>query len=156
MTHWKKREHARIDRTAERVVAVEDGELPPPKPVVFIAGPFRGPTPWAVEQNVRVAEETALEVWRGESGYALCPHTNTRHFDGAAPDAIWLAGTQELLFRADAVLLSTADWWASSGTRAEIDLARELGIPVFSLIEELEKWAAGQSAFDYDGRRING
>ena len=57
--------------------------------VVYVAGPFRGPNAWEIEENIRRAERLALEVWR--LGCAcLCPHTNTRFFQGAAPDAVWV------------------------------------------------------------------
>jgi nucleoside 2-deoxyribosyltransferase len=103
--------------------------------VVYIAGPFRGANAWEIEQNIRRAEELALEAWR--SGFAvICPHTNTRFFQGAAEDRIWLDGDLEILRRCDAVLL-TADWERSSGARAEVDVARALGIPVFCALGEL-------------------
>ena len=57
--------------------------------VVYIAGPFRGPNAWEIEQNIRRAESLALEVWRAGAA-ALCPYTNTRFFQGAAPDDVWL------------------------------------------------------------------
>lgn len=110
--------------------------------VVFIAGPFRGPTPWDVAQNVRRAEEVGLEVaMRG--GMPLIPHANTALFDKQLTDDFWLAGTQELLRRCDAVML-VPDWERSSGTRAEIELAMELGMPVFECWSSLERWLTSQ------------
>lgn len=106
--------------------------------VVYVAGPFRGPNAWEIEQNIRRAEELALEVWK--LGVAvLCPHTNTRFFQGAADDSIWLEGDLELLKRCDAVIL-TKDWERSSGARAEVERARELGIPVCQTVEQLQAW----------------
>lgn len=97
--------------------------------VLYIAGPFRGPNAWEVEQNIRRAEALALEAWR--AGFAvLCPHTNTRFFDGAADDDVWLRGDLELLMRCDAVLL-TPDWARSDGARVERAFATGLGIPVY-------------------------
>ena len=103
--------------------------------VVYIAGPFRGKSSWDVEQNIRRAETLALEVWR-LGAVALCPHTNTRFFDGAADDRIWLDGDMELLKRCDAVLL-TADWARSTGASAEKEHAHAIGVPVLFSIEEL-------------------
>ncbi len=104
--------------------------------VVYIAGPFRGKSSWDIEQNIRRAEELALEVWR--AGYAcLCPHTNTRFFQGAADDHYWLDGDLEMLARCDAVLL-TPDWARSSGARAEAAQADRLGIPVFESLDALK------------------
>lgn len=105
--------------------------------VVYIAGPFRGPNSWEIECNIRRAEELALSAWR--AGYAvICPHTNTRFFQGAGPDQIWLEGDIEILRRCDAVLL-TEDWQRSSGARAEVDVAKAQGIPVFETLAALQE-----------------
>jgi nucleoside 2-deoxyribosyltransferase len=106
--------------------------------VVYVAGPFRGPSSWDIEQNIRRAEELALEAWR--SGAAvICPHTNTRFFQGAADDAVWLDGDLEILKRCDAVL-TTADWTRSSGARAEVTLAKARDLPVFHDVAALRHW----------------
>lgn len=97
--------------------------------VVYIAGPFRGPNAWEIEQNIRQAETLALKVWLA-GGACICPHANTRYFQGTGPDSIWLEGDLEILRRCDAVL-TTADWARSSGARAEVELASSLNIPVF-------------------------
>lgn len=103
--------------------------------VVYIAGPFRASNSWDMEQNIRRAEEIALRVWR--LGLAvICPHANTRFFQGAAEDRVWLDGDLELLRRSDAVLL-VSGWENSSGTRQEVAAAKALGIPVFHSVTEL-------------------
>lgn len=104
--------------------------------VIYIAGPFRGKDHWEIEQNIRVAETLALEVWRLGAA-CVCPHTNTRLFQGAAPDEVWLNGDLEILRRCDAVLL-TPDWERSSGARAEADFALENGIPIFVLLSDIK------------------
>ena len=113
--------------------------------LVYIAGPFRAANHWEVEQNIRRAEALALDVWR--MGVAvICPHTNTRFFDGAAEDRVWLDGDLEILRRCDAVV-TTPDWHRSAGARAEVDLARTLGIKVFDTSwgpldpYEFKRWA---------------
>lgn len=106
--------------------------------VIYIAGPFRGKNHWEIEQNIRRAECLALEVWRLGAA-VICPHTNTRFFDGAADDSVWLSGDFELLRRCDAVLL-TPDWIKSTGARAEAEYADLCRIPVFYELHELELW----------------
>lgn len=101
--------------------------------VIYIVGPFRGPNAWEIEQNIRRAEAVALEVWR-LGAVALCPHCNTRFFQGAAPDEIWLAGDLELMRRCDAVLL-VPGWMASKGSCAEVADAKARGQPVLGEIE---------------------
>jgi nucleoside 2-deoxyribosyltransferase len=96
--------------------------------VIYIAGKYRGPTPWAVEQNIRAAEEVAARVW-AMGMVALCPHANSRHMEGVASDEHFLAGTLELMRRCDAVVL-VPNWRDSAGARAEVAEAIRLGLPV--------------------------
>lgn len=111
--------------------------------VVYIAGPFRGPSAWAIEQNIRRAEELALAVWRSGMA-ALCPHTNTRFFQGAAADHVWLDGDLELLKRCDAVLL-VPGWERSQGAMAERAHAFEWNLPVFEDFEQLQEWQSARA-----------
>lgn len=97
--------------------------------VIYIAGKYRGRTPWEVEQNIRAAEEVAAKVWAAGM-VALCPHANSRHMDGVASDEHFLAGTLELMRRCDAVVL-VPNWRDSAGAQAEVAEADRLGIPVF-------------------------
>lgn len=103
--------------------------------VIFIAGPFRAPTTWQVELNIRKAEALALEVWR--AGYAaICPHTNTRFFDKELPDEVWLNGIHEILRRCDGMILVKGP--ISEGMKAEINVAKETLIPIFKDISALK------------------
>lgn len=97
--------------------------------VIYIAGKYRGATPWEVEQNIRAAEDIAAKVW-AMGHAALCPHANSRHMEGVATDEVFLAGTLELMRRCDAVLL-VPNWHRSEGARAEVAEAERLGMPVF-------------------------
>lgn len=106
--------------------------------VVYIAGPFRGPDAYAVHLNCNKAEATAFAVWT--SGMvALCPHNNTRHFDGALTDKVWLDGDLELLSRCDALLVSPG-WDKSRGALAEIAFAEGKDIPIFYGMDQLLKY----------------
>lgn len=101
--------------------------------VVYIAGPFRGPNAWEIEKNIRRAEELSFQCWA--NGFAaICPHANTRFFDGALSNDIFLEGDLEIVRRCDALLM-TADWALSAGAMGERSLALDLGIPVFHSIE---------------------
>ena len=106
--------------------------------VVYIAGPFRAANSWEREQNIRRAEEAALAVWRNGAA-ALCPHTNTRFFDGAAENFVWLHGDLEMLRRCDAVL-TVAGWDTSIGAKAEIVEAVRVGLPVFQTVDDLRRF----------------
>lgn len=109
--------------------------------IVYVAGPYRDPRGhYYVEQNIRRAESIAVKLW-GYGIPALCPHTNSRGFDGAAPDDVFLEGDLVMLRRCDAVLL-TSDWQRSVGTHGEIAEAKRHGIPVFETLEGLFEWTS--------------
>jgi hypothetical protein len=106
--------------------------------VVYVAGPFRGPSAWHVAENVRAAERVAFKVWEAGAA-AICPHANTAHFDGALPDHVWLDGDLALLDRCDA-LVTVPGWQASTGARAEVARAQARGLPVFHDLPMLRYW----------------
>lgn len=106
--------------------------------LVYVAGPFRGKDSWEMEQNIRRAESLALDVWRLGAA-CICPHSNTRFYQGAAPDEVWLEGDLEILRRCDAILL-TEDWARSQGAKEEKRVAEEQGIPVLYSVYELHAW----------------
>jgi nucleoside 2-deoxyribosyltransferase len=97
--------------------------------IIYIAGKYRGPNAWAVEQNIRAAEEVAAKVWAAGL-VALCPHANARHMlEGVCSEEHALAGTLELMRRCDAVVL-VPNWRDSAGARAEVAEAMRLGLPI--------------------------
>lgn len=106
--------------------------------VVYIAGKFRGPDAWVIENHVRRAEEAGFEVAR-LGAMPLIPHSNTRFFHGALPDQFWLDGTLELLRRCDA-LLTVEGWEQSQGAREEVEEAKRRDIRVFHSLEDLGPW----------------
>ena len=106
--------------------------------VVYVAGPFRAKDGWKTEQNVRRAEELCYNVWKA-GAVGVCPHTNSRFFDGALPDATWLDGYIELLSRCDA-LIAVSNWQDSKGTTAEIRYCEGCDKPVFYDMGALKKW----------------
>jgi hypothetical protein len=116
--------------------------------VVYVAGPFRCASQyvpgqqdsWGIQTNVMAAMASSLEVWRLGAA-AVCPHANTMFFQNAADDSVWLDGDVAILRKCDAILM-TPDWKRSSGARAEEQIAREAGIPVFYDIPQLADWLA--------------
>jgi hypothetical protein len=106
--------------------------------LIYIAGPYRAPTEWALVQNIRRAEALALQVWKLGAA-CICPHKNTALLGGCCDDSIWLEGDLEMLRRCDAVVC-TDDWQRSEGARNEVIEARRLNIPVFETIAAFEQW----------------
>ena len=106
--------------------------------MIYTAGAYQAPTSWQREQNIRQAEEAALAI--AKLGAApLCPHTNTRFFEGECTPEFWYEATMELLRRCDAVFV-VGDWKQSKGTMKEVEEAGRLGIPVFFSLWALEQW----------------
>jgi len=108
--------------------------------VVYVAGPFRAANSWDMELNIRHAEALSLKLWKMGAA-VICPHANTRYFQGATKDAVWLEGDLEIIRRCDAIVM-TKTWRRSSGAREEHHLAKDLGMPIFheNKLQELRKW----------------
>lgn len=111
--------------------------------VVYVAGPYRSDSEWGVIQNIRSAEQLALEVWR-LGCVAICPHKNTAGFGGALPDTVWLEGDIDILARCDA-LICVEGWQKSIGATGEVEFALEHSIPVLETVEGLKSWLNSQS-----------
>lgn len=111
-------------------------------PVIYIAGKFRGPTAWDVEQNIRAAENQGFAV--AEQGVApLIPHANTRYFDKTLTEQFWLDATMALLRKCDAVM-TVWNWESSVGAVQEVKEAQRLGIPVFHSFSKFVDWLKEQ------------
>lgn len=106
--------------------------------VIYLAGPYRAATTYAVKQNIRRAEDMAVRVWAAGAA-CICPHLNTAFLDGAVRDGVWLEGDQEILRRCDAVL-TLHGWERSQGASAEVGLAAAIGLPVFHAFTDLAQW----------------
>lgn len=110
--------------------------------LVYVAGSFRGKTPWDVAQNVRRAEVAGLEVAKA-GAMPVIPHANTANFDGQLTGKFWLDGTMEILKRCDAIyVFDRRDLTSSSGTRAEHDYAKSVDMPIFFHLDRLAEWIA--------------
>jgi hypothetical protein len=122
---------------------------------VYVAGPFRAATPWAIEQHIRTAETIALAAWRAGAA-TYCPHTCTRFFQHSAPDDVWLQGHLQWLNVADVVLL-VPQWRRSEGTCIEVAAARQLNMPVFEAAHVSDEPALLERAYalGIDGRQLD-
>lgn len=108
--------------------------------LIYIAGPFSGPTRTDVERNIRRAVHTGITLAQ-RGVFPVIPHANTADpdFEKAQPYQFWIDGTMKLLEKCDAVFM-TGDWWDSKGAMAERDRALELGMPVFELFSQVIEW----------------
>lgn len=121
--------------------------------LIYIAGPYRPYTcadgTWVgTPMNIRNAEVTAVNLVNALGRYGLfpvVPHLNTRDFENQVEqndDQYFLDGTMAMLERCDAVLLTmpNADE-VSSGTKAEVHRAHQLGIQVYRSFDSLRRAA---------------
>lgn len=107
-------------------------------PLVYVAGPFSGPSRDAVELNIRAAEAASLLVAK-LGAMPICPHANTANaaFEKAQGYEFWIEGTAELLRRCDAAIFIWG-WESSSGAQKEFKLAVAEKIPAFMNYDELK------------------
>ncbi len=107
--------------------------------VVYISGPYSGPDREAIAANIAAARAVAVELW--DAGYtAICPHTNTIHFenDCACGWDDYLAGDCELIARSDVVLMLPG-WQDSRGAVHERAHALALDIPCVAQLGEIDE-----------------
>ena len=117
---------------------------------IYIAGPYRAETSWAVEQNIRRAEEIGFLVACAEA-VPVIPHTMYRHFDGTLTDEYWLKATQSLLRRCDGIVLLPG-WALSEGSCGERELANRLGLPMLDLASVPEEQRLKELRIFAEGR----
>lgn len=121
--------------------------------LIYIAGPYRPYTNADgalvdTAHNISIAELTAVHLvdTLGHLGlFPVVPHLNTRDFENQVKkndDQYFLDGTMAMLERCDAVLLTmpNADE-VSSGTKAEVHRAHQLGIQVYRSFDALRRAA---------------
>lgn len=121
--------------------------------LIYIAGPYRPYTNAHgalvdTAHNISIAEMTAVHLVDalGHLGlFPVVPHLNTRDFENQVKknhDQYFLDGTMAMLERCDAVLLTmpNADE-VSSGTKAEVHRAYQLGIQVYRSFDSLRRAA---------------
>jgi hypothetical protein len=113
--------------------------------IVYVAGPFSGPTRKQVEANIKNATKAGLEI--AELGLMpLIPHANTSHpkFAQLQNYAFWIEGTQKLLEMCNAIYLIQG-WESSTGARLEHEFAIEHDIERLYNYTDLETYAGEQS-----------
>ena len=103
--------------------------------LVYIAGKYRAPTHWEVEENIQTARKWGAEVIKklGKKGYyPVIPHANTAHFGGLMPDKYFLKGTLEQL-KTCQYIFPMPNWEQSYGSRQEMKYAKKHGIKILKI-----------------------
>ena len=102
--------------------------------LMYIAGKFTDKSVYRQEQNIRLAEEAAVNIIKSFKGeyMPVIPHSMTRNLDDSelAPWDFWMNGMLQLLDRCDAVLF-LPNWRDSKGAIMEHDYAVDTKKEIF-------------------------
>lgn len=127
--------------------AVQPKPIRPGKLLVYTAGPYRDPRGIIyVESNIRQAEHVAQQLW--QMGYSvICPHLNTKHFDGlpGVQSDDFIVGDLVMVERCDLVVLLPG-WEASEGAKKECAHALAHGVRLMRWDrqeQEIRQFASG-------------
>lgn len=102
--------------------------------LIYVAGKYNDSTPYRIEQNVRAAEDVALQIAETRQFSAICPHTQSRNFAGTVDEEYWIKATMAQMEVCAGVVLvgGMYEWQSSPGTMGELKRAFDMGIPVYS------------------------
>ena len=100
---------------------------------MYLAGPYRAPTPIGVAWNVARAEAAGRAI-TALGHRVIVPHSLSKPLDpdNRRGDQWWLDMTMDLLERCDAIV-TMPDLWQSEGSVAEVARAADLGMQHFTL-----------------------
>lgn len=103
--------------------------------LAYVSGKYtdeRGPA--FAELNINKAAHVAMQLW--SMGIpCICPHANTKHFDGVTDYETFMDGDILMVDRCDLVVMMD-NWKTSSGAMREWHRAIAFGIPVFAWPED--------------------
>lgn len=107
--------------------------------LIYVARPLTSPNGWVREQNIRRAEEAAVELI--SRGYAvICVHSLDRFQAERFNYEVWMSMDIEILSRCDACFM-VPSWENSKGAVRENNWCHENDYPVFYDMRELDRWA---------------
>jgi len=106
--------------------------------IVYVAGPMSADTEWLIELNVRAAEAMGFDI-ASAGAFPLIPHTNARWLHSEFSQEFMVEGSLALLTKCDAMIVCRG-WESSRGTKAEMQMCEEQGIPYFLSLTDLEDW----------------
>lgn len=119
--------------------------------VIYVAGPLSAPTPTGVPTNVARAIDVSNELVK--MGYApIVPHLS--YYQNLRAKALgegidyetWMSIDFRLIEKCDAMFVIAQ----SPGTNREILFAHDLGIPIFTSLEQLEEYEPPVAGFPPD------
>ncbi|GEM_PF-1106446 len=105
--------------------------------ILFVAGAYMNKDSNEINKNIHLAEQHSIELWN--RGYKVfCPHLNTSHFEvkANAEEKAYKEFDMKMLQYCDAVF-ALPNWQNSTGAKAEIEEAKQLGKPIFYSLDKL-------------------
>lgn len=102
--------------------------------LIYVAGPYTGKTHSEIDDNIEKAEAASIVLFQ-KGWNVFTPHKNTAHYEKYEAVAgltyhTWIETTADMLRRCDAIFMMK-EWERSSGAKAELVIAQEMGIPIF-------------------------
>jgi hypothetical protein len=101
--------------------------------IVFIAGPYFGEGDKSkIQGNIRHAEQYQIALANLGIGF-FCPYNHTEHFEvkATADENFYRELDMVYLQKVADAIVAIPGWENSAGARAEIEFAKQKGIPVF-------------------------
>ena len=105
--------------------------------IIYVAGPYTADTPEGIAANVAAAAAVGQELLR--RGWAvICPHSMTHNWDigTGLGYQVFIDQDLALLEKCDAICM-VGDWLKSRGSVGEYQRAAELGLDIFTDIEQV-------------------
>ena len=125
--------------------------------IFYVSGRYTGQTVEETDINIRHAENVARTIWR--AGFAaICPHTNSAHFDDEANYLTFIEKYMDIVERCD-VVVAMIGYQTSLGATVEVAYAERLGktiIPEIELDDYLQSIQRGNERRDIAGRVLMG
>lgn len=113
--------------------------------IVYIAGPYAGPTHdgksyYEISRNILEAREWAKRVIEA-GAFPFTPHLNSFHMELDVERSAdwWREADLEMLRRCDAIFLMPG-WEISKGARMEKQFAESIGLPIFYGMADVKEW----------------
>jgi len=108
--------------------------------IAYIVGPYRAETYQRRQENIAKAAIVAKEFWKRDFA-VICPHMNSANFDGLIPDDSFLQGGLDFLLHLNPgtlkdVVVAMPGWMSSQGSRAELQMAKDLRLEIIYLTED--------------------